>query len=170
MFYANRMCRLVVEAGLGFLPFRSSLSPPLTTHGHQVITLTPCHPLSQRIVLFLLTSLLLHLLREKTVLTPSGEQYTGVEFARGICGVSVIRSGEAMENALRECCQGIKIGKILVQRCGPAGVTIVLGWDQGGMISRGQKSSLFDDVSRGEGSDASAELLYEKLPHDIADR
>ena len=35
----------------------------------------------------------------------SGEPYTGVEFHKGICGVSVIRSGEAMENALRECCQ-----------------------------------------------------------------
>ncbi len=46
----------------------------------------------------------------------AGEQYTGVEFTRGICGVSVIRSGEAMENALRECCQGIKIGKVLVHR------------------------------------------------------
>jgi uridine kinase len=60
VFYANRMCRLVVEAGLGHLPFK-----------------------------------------EKTVITPAGEQYTGVEFAKGICGVSVIRSGEAMENALR---------------------------------------------------------------------
>ncbi|GAX74417.1 hypothetical protein CEUSTIGMA_g1865.t1 [Chlamydomonas eustigma] len=75
VFYGNRMCRLVVEAGLGFLPFK-----------------------------------------EKSVITPAGEPYTGVEFARGICGVSVIRSGEAMENALRECCQGIKIGKILVHR------------------------------------------------------
>lgn len=40
----------------------------------------------------------------------------GVEFCRGICGVSIIRSGESMEAALRECCQGIKIGKILVHR------------------------------------------------------
>lgn len=40
----------------------------------------------------------------------------GVEFCRGICGVSVIRSGESMETALRECCQGIKLGKILVHR------------------------------------------------------
>jgi uracil phosphoribosyltransferase len=36
-----------------------------------------------------------------------------------LCGVSIIRSGEAMENALRACCQGIKIGKILVHRCEP---------------------------------------------------
>lgn len=41
-----------------------------------------------------------------------------MEFTRGICGVSIIRSGEAMENALRECCQGIKIGKVLVMRWG----------------------------------------------------
>lgn len=40
----------------------------------------------------------------------------GVDFARKLCGVSVIRSGEAMESALRDCCLGIKIGKILVQR------------------------------------------------------
>jgi uridine kinase len=41
----------------------------------------------------------------------------GVDFSKGLCGVSVIRSGEAMEVALRECCQGIKLGKILVHRC-----------------------------------------------------
>lgn len=50
---------------------------------------------------------------------PPDSKYVGVEFARGLCGVSVIRSGEAMEAALRECCQGIKIGKILVHRWGP---------------------------------------------------
>ncbi|PNW72116.1 hypothetical protein CHLRE_16g681850v5 [Chlamydomonas reinhardtii] len=77
VFYADRINRLLVEAGLGHLPFR-----------------------------------------EKTVMTPTGHKYTGVEFARGLCGVSVIRSGEAMEAALRECCQGIKIGKILVHRHG----------------------------------------------------
>ena len=31
----------------------------------------------------------------------------GVEFSRRICGVSIIRSGEAMENALRTCCIGV---------------------------------------------------------------
>eukprot|EP00798_Chlamydomonas_sp_ICE-L_P012696 gene12696-15928_t len=54
VFYSNRLNRLVVEAGLGHLPFR-----------------------------------------EKSVITPTGE---------------------AMEAALRECCQGIKIGKILIHR------------------------------------------------------
>ncbi|MCE7766890.1 uracil phosphoribosyltransferase, partial [Pseudomonas putida] len=51
-------------------------------------------------------------------------------------GVSVIRSGESMENALRACCKGIKIGKILIQREGDNG----------------------------------QQLIYEKLPLDIAER
>ena len=54
---------------------------------------------------------------EKTVVTPTGRQYVGVDFAKKLCGVSIIRSGESMENALRACCKGIKIGKILVHRC-----------------------------------------------------
>ena len=54
---------------------------------------------------------------EKAITTPTGAKYVGVEFARKLCGVSLIRSGESMETALRACCQGIKIGKILVHRC-----------------------------------------------------
>ena len=53
---------------------------------------------------------------EHTVITPTGSQYVGVNFAKRLCGVSIIRSGESMENALRACCKGIKIGKILVHR------------------------------------------------------
>lgn len=53
---------------------------------------------------------------ERMVVTPTGSQYVGVEFAKRLCGVSIIRSGESMENALRACCKGIKIGKILVHR------------------------------------------------------
>eukprot|EP01026_Neomeris_dumetosa_P039015 TRINITY_DN3194_c0_g1_i6.p1 TRINITY_DN3194_c0_g1~~TRINITY_DN3194_c0_g1_i6.p1 ORF type:complete len:349 (-),score=27.77 TRINITY_DN3194_c0_g1_i6:383-1429(-) len=75
IFYADRLIRLVVEAGLGHLPF--------DVHNVQ---------------------------------TPTGRTYVGCQFAKGICGVSVIRSGEAMENALRDCCKGISIGKILVMR------------------------------------------------------
>jgi uracil phosphoribosyltransferase len=33
----------------------------------------------------------------------------------------VIYSGESMENALRACCKGIKIGKILIHRDGDNG-------------------------------------------------
>ena len=62
---------------------------------------------------------------ERTVTTPTGEQYVGVDFAKRLCGVSIIRSGESMENALRACCKGIKIGKILVYRCGGRARTCV---------------------------------------------
>ena len=53
---------------------------------------------------------------EMSVTTPTGRIYVGVDFAKKLCGVSIIRSGESMENALRACCKGIKIGKILVHR------------------------------------------------------
>ncbi|NXK79169.1 UPP phosphoribosyltransferase, partial [Amazona guildingii] len=33
----------------------------------------------------------------------------------GNCGVSIMRSGEAMEQGLRDCCRSIRIGKILIQ-------------------------------------------------------
>ncbi|VFQ91734.1 unnamed protein product [Cuscuta campestris] len=95
VFYADRLIRLVVEHGLGHLPFT-----------------------------------------EKQIITPTESVYTGVDFCKRLCGVSVIRSGESMENALRACCKGIKIGKILIHREGDNG----------------------------------QHLIYEKLPHDIAER
>ncbi|GMH25050.1 hypothetical protein Nepgr_026893 [Nepenthes gracilis] len=95
IFYADRLIRLVVEHGLGHLPFT-----------------------------------------EKQVITPTGSVYIGVDFCKRLCGVSIIRSGESMENALRACCKGIKIGKILIHREGDNG----------------------------------QQLIYEKLPQDIADR
>ncbi|CAH9122647.1 unnamed protein product [Cuscuta epithymum] len=95
VFYADRLIRLVVEHGLGHLPFT-----------------------------------------EKQVTTPTGSVYSGVDFCRSLCGVSVIRSGESMENALRACCKGIKIGKILIHGEGKSG----------------------------------RQLIYEKLPSDIASR
>eukprot|EP01024_Parvocaulis_polyphysoides_P042756 TRINITY_DN3902_c0_g1_i2.p1 TRINITY_DN3902_c0_g1~~TRINITY_DN3902_c0_g1_i2.p1 ORF type:complete len:477 (-),score=52.82 TRINITY_DN3902_c0_g1_i2:194-1624(-) len=81
IFYADRLIRLVVEAGLGHLPFQIN-----------------------------------------NVTTPTGRPYVGVQFAKGLCGVSIIRSGEAMENALRDCCKGISIGKILVMRSNQGGI------------------------------------------------
>ncbi|KAK7271083.1 hypothetical protein RJT34_26694 [Clitoria ternatea] len=95
VFYSDRLNRLVVEHGLGHLPFT-----------------------------------------EKQVITPTGSVYSGVVFCSRLCGVSVIRSGESMENALRACCKGIKIGKILVHGHGTKG----------------------------------RQLIYEKLPSDIASR
>ncbi|KAI7734421.1 hypothetical protein M8C21_004070 [Ambrosia artemisiifolia] len=84
VFYSDRLIRLVVEHGLGHLPFT-----------------------------------------EKQVTTPTGSVYTGVDFCKRLCGVSVIRSGESMENALRACCKGIKIGKILIHREGNSAVQAI---------------------------------------------
>ncbi|CAA7400713.1 unnamed protein product [Spirodela intermedia] len=84
VFYSDRLIRLVVEHGLGHLPFT-----------------------------------------EKQVVTPTGSVYTGVDFCKKLCGVSIIRSGESMENALRACCKGIKIGKILIHRDGDDGKQLI---------------------------------------------
>ncbi|KQJ90919.1 uridine kinase-like protein 1, chloroplastic [Brachypodium distachyon] len=80
VFYSDRLIRLVVEHGLGHLPFT-----------------------------------------EKQIITPTGSVYMGVDFCKKLCGVSIVRSGESMENALRACCKGIKIGKILIHRVGDNG-------------------------------------------------
>jgi len=63
-----------------------------------------------------------------------GETYEGVGFEGRICGVSILRAGEAsrlllphtvrsdqsseqaMEAGLREVCRSVRIGKILIQR------------------------------------------------------
>ncbi|KAJ6860553.1 uridine kinase-like protein 5 [Populus alba x Populus x berolinensis] len=84
VFYADRLIRLVVEHGLGHLPFT-----------------------------------------EKQITTPTGSIYPGVVFCKRLCGVSVIRSGESMENALRACCKGIKIGKILIHGEGNNGRQLI---------------------------------------------
>lgn len=44
-----------------------------------------------------------------------GAIYDGLKYRSGNCGVSIVRSGEAMEQGLRECCRSIRIGKILVE-------------------------------------------------------
>ncbi len=46
--------------------------------------------------------------------TPTGRPYEGLKYERGNCGVSIVRSGEAMEEALQDCCRSMRIGKILV--------------------------------------------------------
>ncbi|KAJ9676659.1 hypothetical protein PVL29_021935 [Vitis rotundifolia] len=79
VFYSDRLMRLVVEHGLGYLPFI-----------------------------------------EKKV-----DQYIlelNFQFCKKLCGVSIIGS---MENALRACCKGIKIGKILIHRDGDIGKQLI---------------------------------------------
>lgn len=53
---------------------------------------------------------------KKNIITPTGASFSGVDFEGEICAVAIIRSGEAMEKAVREVCEKIRIGKILIQR------------------------------------------------------
>ncbi|KAG7762061.1 hypothetical protein KL946_004925 [Ogataea haglerorum] len=48
--------------------------------------------------------------------TPLGVAYDGHKFQGKICGVSIIRAGESMEQGLRDCCRSVRLGKILIQR------------------------------------------------------
>jgi len=50
------------------------------------------------------------------VQTPTGLSYDGVKFEGKICGVSIMRAGESMEDGLRSVCRSVRIGKILIQR------------------------------------------------------
>jgi len=52
---------------------------------------------------------------DHVVTTNSGKTFKGLKFDKGSCGVSIIRSGEAMEQSLQDCCRSIRIGKILIQ-------------------------------------------------------
>ncbi|XP_050394191.1 uracil phosphoribosyltransferase homolog isoform X2 [Patella vulgata] len=53
--------------------------------------------------------------KECSITTPTGHSYNGLRYEKGNCGVSIMRSGEAMEQGLRDCCRSIRIGKILIQ-------------------------------------------------------
>ncbi|KAF3535454.1 hypothetical protein F2Q69_00024531 [Brassica cretica] len=98
VFYSDRLIRLVVEHGLGHLPFTEK----------QVVTPTGIRGEWLELELYFI-----------------GAVYSGVDFCKKLCGVSVIRSGESMENALRACCKGIKIGKILIHRVGDNGMQLI---------------------------------------------
>lgn len=72
---------------------------------------------SNRIIRLLVEEGLNHLpVVEHTITTPVGRLYAGVQFQGKICGVSIMRAGEAMEQGLRDCCRSVRIGKILIQR------------------------------------------------------
>ena len=49
------------------------------------------------------------------ITTPVGRTYAGVKFEGKICGVSIMRAGESMEQGLSDCCRSVRIGKILIQ-------------------------------------------------------
>ncbi|CAG9818826.1 unnamed protein product [Phaedon cochleariae] len=53
---------------------------------------------------------------DKTVDTPQGVVYHGKKTATNkICGVSILRAGETMEQSVCDVCKDIRIGKILIQ-------------------------------------------------------
>lgn len=47
--------------------------------------------------------------------TPTGHAYQGTRTTSEINGVSIVRAGIALENALHDVCKDAKIGKILIQ-------------------------------------------------------
>ncbi|OZJ03320.1 Uracil phosphoribosyltransferase, partial [Bifiguratus adelaidae] len=72
---------------------------------------------ADRVIRLLVEEGLNHLpVNEKQVETPTGAIYNGIDFIGRICGVSIMRAGEAMEQGLRDCCRSVRIGKILIQR------------------------------------------------------
>lgn len=72
---------------------------------------------SDRIIRLLVEEGLNHLpVKPFVVETETKEQFEGVSFMGKICGVSIVRAGESMEQGLRECCRSVRIGKILIQR------------------------------------------------------
>ncbi|KOS14734.1 uracil phosphoribosyltransferase [Malassezia pachydermatis] len=98
---------------------------PITPQLHALLTIirdkdTPRSDFifySDRVIRLLVEEGLNHLpVVDHTVMTPTGLPYKGVSFQGRICGVSILRAGEAMEAGLRECCRSVRIGKILIQR------------------------------------------------------
>ncbi|KAK9466318.1 uracil phosphoribosyltransferase-domain-containing protein [Lipomyces arxii] len=72
---------------------------------------------SNRIIRLLVEEGLNHLpVEECVVSTPTDLSYAGLKFQGKICGVSIMRAGESMEQGLRDCCRSVRIGKILIQR------------------------------------------------------
>jgi uracil phosphoribosyltransferase len=72
---------------------------------------------SNRIIRLLVEEGLNHLpVVSQEIQTPVGRSYAGVKFEGKICGVSIMRAGESMEQGLRDCCRSVRIGKILIQR------------------------------------------------------
>ena len=112
---------------------------------------------SDRLIRLVVEHALGHLpFKNEIVRTPNGDSYDGVCFSKKICGVSIIRSGEAMENALRACCKGIKIGKLLIERRDKDGVPLVSG-------SITQENTPFHGLRRSMGGSGSGAVLASEM-------
>ncbi|KAF2238572.1 PRTase-like protein [Viridothelium virens] len=107
----------VSHENVHILPQTSQLIALLTTIRDQKTNRADFIFYSNRIIRLLVEEGLNHLpVVQQTVTTPVGRSYSGVNFQGKICGVSIMRAGEAMEQGLRECCRSVRIGKILIQR------------------------------------------------------
>ncbi|KAK4360789.1 hypothetical protein RND71_019741 [Anisodus tanguticus] len=134
VFYVDRLIRLVVEHGLGHLPFT-----------------------------------------EKQIITPTGSVYSGVVSVSACVeslsleDVKGIKPGESMENALRACCKGIKIGKILIHGEGNSGRQVNSRFKPTcAPLDKYTYSSLIFQIVYVQ--QRFKMLIYEKLPSDIASR
>ncbi|CDF35618.1 unnamed protein product [Chondrus crispus] len=61
--------------------------------------------------------------QRRTVTTPSGKKFCGVGFVQGLAGVSLMPNGETMESSLRDVCNTVRIGKMLMAEGGEKGVS-----------------------------------------------
>lgn len=100
-FYADRLIRLVIEESLNQLPY--SVCKVQTPTGAIYGTFNiPKWSLSHQDFVH-------------SIVSWSRDELDGLKYRSGNCGVSIVRSGEAMEQGLRDCCRSIRIGKILVE-------------------------------------------------------
>ncbi|XP_052741752.1 uridine-cytidine kinase-like 1 [Bicyclus anynana] len=110
IFYSKRLMRLVIEFALSLLPYSEHAVD--TPQGFSY-TGTYSERLMRLVIEFAL-SLLPY--SEHAVDTPQGFSYTGRKCdVEKICGVSILRAGETMEQAVCDVCKDIRIGKILIQ-------------------------------------------------------
>ncbi|KAI1663198.1 Uracil phosphoribosyltransferase [Pyrenophora tritici-repentis] len=103
--------------------YRDSAQKPTAQFPHPSHDTRPLHRpcrlifYSNRIIRLLVEEGLNHLpVESQEITTPVGHTYAGVKFEGKICGVSIMRAGESMEQGLRDCCRSVRIGKILIQR------------------------------------------------------
>lgn len=95
IFYSKRLIRLLIEFTLSLLPFKVRLF---------IVHLS--FDFSQ----------IFYINQDVTVETPQGINYQGKRIlSRKICGVSILRAGETMEQALCDVLKDVRLGKILIQ-------------------------------------------------------
>lgn len=105
-FYADRLIRLVIEESLNQLPYTecSVMTPTGAIYNGLKWVINNAYLSYSH-----LTSIV-SLYNFISILFTKFNRYRS-----GNCGVSIVRSGEAMEQGLRDCCRSIRIGKILVE-------------------------------------------------------